>query len=163
MFRSGYRGPYPALVIVLRPAVTDDVTDLQAVAFAAYEGYVARIGQCPAPLTANYAQAVQEGQVWVAEDNGALVGFAVLVLQPDHLLLENVAVSPSMQGQGIGTRLMALAEDHARRHCLSEVRLYTNEAMTENLAYYPRRGYIETDRAEQDGFRRVFFSKVVAQ
>jgi hypothetical protein len=31
--------------------------------------------------------------------------------------------------------------------------------MTENLTYYPRHGYTETHRAEQDGFRRVFFSK----
>jgi hypothetical protein len=40
-------------------------------------------------------------------------------------------------------------------------RLYTNAAMTENLAYYPRRGYIETHRAAQDGFHRVFFRKPV--
>jgi hypothetical protein len=31
--------------------------------------------------------------------------------------------------------------------------------MTENLAYCPRHGYTETHRAEQDGFRRVFFTK----
>jgi GNAT superfamily N-acetyltransferase len=66
-----------------------------------------------------------------------------------------------MQGRGIGGRLLALAEDHTRRHGLHEVRLYTNEAMTENLAYYPRRGYVESHRAEQDGFRRVFFRKRV--
>jgi ribosomal protein S18 acetylase RimI-like enzyme len=112
-------------------------------------------------MIADYAQAVRDGRVWVAVDNRVLVGLAVLILQPDHLLLENIAVSPSAQGQGIGTRLLALAEDHARRHGMSEVRLYTNEAMTENLAYYLRRGYIETHRAEQDGFRRVFFRKVV--
>ena len=148
-------------MISLRPAVADDVADLQALAFVAYEGYVARIGRRPAPMTANYAQAVRDGRVWVAEDNGVLVGLAVLILAPDHLLLENIAVSPARQGRGIGTRLLALAEEHARRHGLSEVRLYTNEAMTENLAYYPRRGYLETHRAEQDGFRRVFFSKVI--
>ena len=34
-------------------------------------------------------------------------------------------------------------------------------AMIENLAYYPRRGYIETHRADQDGFHRVFFRKPV--
>jgi ribosomal protein S18 acetylase RimI-like enzyme len=122
---------------------------------------VPRIGRRPAPMIADYAQAVRDGRVWVAVDNRVLVGLAVLILQPDHLLLENIAVSPSAQGQGIGTRLLALAEDHARRHGMSEVRLYTNEAMTENLAYYLRRGYIETHRAEQDGFRRVFFRKVV--
>jgi GNAT superfamily N-acetyltransferase len=114
-------------------------------------------------MTVDYAQAVRDGRVWVAVDNDIVVGLAVLVPQPDHLLLDNIAVSPSAQGHGVGTRLLALAEDHARRHGVSEVRLYTNEAMTENLAYYPRRGYVETHRAEQDGFRRVFFRKLVTQ
>lgn len=31
--------------------------------------------------------------------------------------------------------------------------------MTENLEYYPRRGYRETHRAQQHGYRRVFFTK----
>lgn len=54
---------------------------------------------------------------------------------------------------------MALAKERARSLHLSEIRLYTNEAMTENLAYYPRHGYAETHRAEQDGFQRIFFRK----
>jgi len=33
--------------------------------------------------------------------------------------------------------------------------------MTENLAYYLRRGRAETHRAEQDGFHRVFFRKPI--
>jgi hypothetical protein len=32
---------------------------------------------------------------------------------------------------------------------------YTNEAMTENLAYYARHGYAETHRAEHNGFHRA--------
>jgi hypothetical protein len=55
------------------------------------------------------------------------------------------------------------AEDRARHHGLGEMRLYTNEAMTENLAYYGSRGYAETHRAEQDGYRRVFFRKPIAR
>jgi hypothetical protein len=38
---------------------------------------------------------------------------------------------------------------------------YTNEAMSENLAYYPRHGYTETHRAEEDGFRRAYFHKLL--
>jgi hypothetical protein len=34
--------------------------------------------------------------------------------------------------------------------------------MTENLAYYPRHGYIETHRAEDGGYSRVYFSKHLA-
>ena len=33
--------------------------------------------------------------------------------------------------------------------------------MTENLRYYPRHGYIETHRGQQDGYDRVFFRKPV--
>jgi ribosomal protein S18 acetylase RimI-like enzyme len=86
-------------------------------------------------------------------------GFAILIAQPGYLLLDNIAVRPDAQGRGIGTRLLDLAEGHARSLHLGEVRLYTNEAMTENLTYYPRHGYVETHRAEQDGFRRVYFRK----
>ena len=59
----------------------------------------------------------------------------------------------------MGGRLLRLAEEQARARGLRQVRLYTNEAMTENLAYYLRRGYSETHRATQDGFRRIFFTK----
>jgi GNAT superfamily N-acetyltransferase len=79
--------------------------------------------------------------------------------RPGYLLLDNVAVLPAAQGQGIGARLLALAEDRARALHLPEIRLYTNAAMTENLAYYPRHGYTETHQAHQDGFHRVFFRK----
>ncbi len=57
--------------------------------------------------------------------------------------------------------LLERAERDAVELGLTEVRLYTNEAMTENLTFYPRHGYRETGRALQDGFRRVYFSKTV--
>ena len=69
---------------------------------------------------------------------------------------------PSPARQRCGLAAARPAEGQARRLRLAEIRLYTNEAMTENLAYHPRRGYAETDRAEQDGFRRVFFRKRIA-
>ena len=58
-------------------------------------------------------------------------------------------------------RLLGLAEDHARSLDLREIHLYTNEAMTKNLAYYGRHGYVESHRAEQHGFHRVFFRKPI--
>ncbi|MGH3154362.1 MAG: GNAT family N-acetyltransferase [Streptosporangiaceae bacterium] len=146
---------------MIRRAGPGDVDALRAIAAAAYQKYVPRIGQSPAPMTADYAQAVRDQQAWAAIENGDIAGFVILIPRPGYLLLENVAVLPAAQGHGIGARLLALAEDHARSLGLGEVRLYTNEAMTENLAYYPRHGYTETRRAEQDGFRRVFFRKPV--
>ena len=148
-------------MLQVRQAAGPDVPVLAAIATEAYRVYVPRIGREPAPMTADYAAAVRSGLTWVAVRDGEVVGLLVLVAHPDHLLLENVAVLPSAQGAGVGARLLALAEDEARARGLREIRLYTNEAMTENLAYYPRRGYAETHRAAVDGFQRVFFTKQV--
>jgi GNAT superfamily N-acetyltransferase len=146
---------------MVRRAGPGDVDELRAIAAAAYQKYVGRIGRAPAPVTANYAQAVRDGQAWAAVEDGQIVGFAIVIAQPGYLLLDNVAVLPAAQGRGIGVRLLVLAEEQARGLGLGEIRLYTNEAMTENLAYYPRHGYAETHRAEQDGFNRVFFRKLI--
>lgn len=110
-------------------------------------------------MDADYDEAVRRGSVWVATDDGSVVGVLVLIPRPDHLLLENIAVTPTAQGRGIGNQLLAFAEDIARRRGLDEIRLYTHETMIENLAYYARHGYTETHRAQQDGFHRVFLSK----
>ncbi len=150
-------GQQPAVTV--RRATPADVPALYLVAHEAYLLYVPRIGRMPAPMTADYSAAVQSGQAWVAVAVGEVVGLIVLIVQPGYLLIENIAVLPSAQRRGIGSRLLALAEDEARAEGLGEIRLYTNEGMTENLAYYPRHGYVETHRAEEDGFRRVFFSK----
>ncbi|MEJ7704436.1 MAG: GNAT family N-acetyltransferase [Geodermatophilaceae bacterium] len=125
----------------------------------AYQPYVARIGRRPALMTADYTAITSAGHAWVAEHCGRLAGLLVLAPAEDHLLLDNVAVAPDAQGLGVGTRLLRLAEKQAREQGLAEVRLYTNEAMTENLDYYRRRGYRETHRCIHAGYRRVFFTK----
>ena len=149
----------PLAAVTVRPAEPGDVEALRDIAAAAYQHYVPRIGHPPAPMTADYAQAIRSRQAWVAVDGGEVTGFVILIAQPGYLLLNNIAVRPDAQGRGIGTRLLDLAEDHARSLRLGEIRLYTNQAMTENLSYYPRHGYTETHRAEQDGFHRVYFHK----
>ena len=152
--------PAPSLSDVrVRRAEPGDVAGIAGIAAAAYAPYVARIGRPPAPMEADYAGAVARGEVWVAQRDRYLAGLLVLRPMPGYLLLENVAVDPAHQGGGVGARLLALAEQQAALLGLDEIRLYTNAAMTENLAYYPRHGYAETGRGEQDGFQRVFFAK----
>lgn len=106
------------------------------------------------------AALIDAANVWVlTDDDGHLLGSLVTCVMEDHLLLDAIAVAPEAQSRGYGALLMHRAEDDAREANLAEVRLYTNAAMTENIAMYPRFGYAETHRAGQDGFRRVFFSK----
>jgi GNAT superfamily N-acetyltransferase len=109
-------------------------------------------------MDADYAEQLGRGVVWVAEEDG-VVGLIVLVEQPDAMLIENVAVDPRRQGEGIGGALLDFAEDRARAAGIDTVSLYTHEKMSENLALYTGRGYAETERRGEDGFSRVFLDK----
>jgi len=141
------------------PAGPGDAAAVAACVRAAYAHYVARIGREPAPMTADYDALIAAGEVWVIRAGEGIAGVLVLRPQPPALLVENVAVAPAHQGEGLGRLLMAFADEHARAEGLGEVVLYTNERMTENLRFYPALGFTETGRAMQDGFARVFFRK----
>lgn len=145
----------------MRVAGPEDVPTIEALVRDAYGKYVERIGKPPAPMTADYGRLVDAGDVWVLELDGALVGLMALKSMADHLLVGNVAVSTAYQRRGLGSKLLAYAEAQARRRGLSEMRLYTNELMHENLVLYRKLGWSEYDRVEQDGFRRVFMRKTV--
>jgi GNAT superfamily N-acetyltransferase len=143
----------------LRRANPSDAAAIGRLAELAYDKYVGRIGRRPAPMDTDYAGLIGQANVWVLTCDTDLVGSLVTFVADRHLLLDAVAVAPHAQGLGYGALLLRRAEDDARDAGLAEVRLYTNAAMTENLAFYPRHGYVETHRAGQDGFDRVFFSK----
>lgn len=156
-----YAWPMNGAPIQIRIASTDNLADVQACARAAYSKYVERMGREPAPMVADFASQIELGQVYVALRGELLAGYAGFYSEADHLHLENVAVDPSYAGQGIGKTLVEYVEQAARDKDLKAVELYTNEAMTENLAMYPKLGYVETERRQQAGFNRVFFRKPI--
>lgn len=159
-----HRGPLPPALgdlgdARIRPASAADVTDVERIVADAYEPYVARIGRRPAPMDVDYASAIDATDVIVS--GGRVAGAIVTVTGSDHLLIENVAVDPALHSRGLGRILLAHAESRARELGLTQTRLYTNAAMTENLEFYPRLGYVETDRGSENGFERVYFAKDV--
>jgi ribosomal protein S18 acetylase RimI-like enzyme len=148
----------------IRLAQPADCAAVTACVRLAYTRYVAQIGREPAPMGADYAELIAHGAVYViATATGAGVHGVLVLKRQDHTLwIENVAVHPDHQHHGLGRALLAFAEQHARTAALSELRLYTHELMVENIALYQRLGYIEVDRREDEGFRRVFMRKPVA-
>jgi ribosomal protein S18 acetylase RimI-like enzyme len=145
---------------VIRRAAAADRAAIEAIVRAAYGGYIARIGKPPGPLRDDYRRRIAEGAVSLLEEpQGAVAGLIVLLPKADHLLLDNVAVRPDRQGQGLGRRLIAFAELEARRRGFAELRLYTHARMTENIALYTRLGFIETGRGRKAGYDRVFMRK----
>jgi ribosomal protein S18 acetylase RimI-like enzyme len=145
--------------LTIRPALPAEASTVDELVQRSYAHYIERIGCRPGPMDEDYAEKVARSLVSVAEEAGEIVGLIVLVQEPDHLLVENVAVAPEHQGRGIGRTLLGFAEQVAREAGTPTLRLYTHALMTENQALYSRLGYEETHRRTDDGFERVFFVK----
>jgi len=146
---------------MIRPARLNDLPAIKDCAKAAYEMYVARIGREPAPMQAEFPALLKTHKVDVYEHECELAGYVVYIAEDHAVLLDNVAVHPRFARRGIGKQLITHVELFALDGGHGVVRLYTNEAMTENLALYPKLGYVETTRALEDGYSRVFFMKDV--
>jgi ribosomal protein S18 acetylase RimI-like enzyme len=148
---------------VIRRAQPGDRAAVEAIVAAAYTPYIARIGKPPGPMLDDYGALIAEGAVSVFQaDDDAVAAILVLLAKPDHLLLDNIAVLPDRQGQGLGRQLIDFAEAEARRHGNAELRLYTHEKMVENIALYRRLGFEETGRGYEAGYDRVFMTKHLA-
>lgn len=145
----------------IRPAKVTDLDFIQSCAVAAYTKYIERIGKPPAPMVADFAEAVNNATVSVIESSGERVGYVVYYPVDSEMHLENVAVLPDYHGKGFGRALIAHVEESAKACAMNSVSLYTNEAMTENLQLYPSLGYSEYKRSTEAGFKRVFFNKLL--
>jgi ribosomal protein S18 acetylase RimI-like enzyme len=125
----------------LRRAVASDAPAIRALTREAYAKWVPLIGREPKPMTADYAEAVRRHRIDLLHLDGVLAALIETFAEADHLLIENVAVSPAFQGRGLGRKLMAHAEQLAASAGFGETRLYTNKLFTQNIELYRMLGY----------------------
>lgn len=65
--------------MTIRLAKADDIPALQAIAVRAYEPYVARMGQEPAPMRPDFADHIAKDTVFVC-DEGGVKAFAIIIV-----------------------------------------------------------------------------------
>ncbi|MBM6581321.1 GNAT family N-acetyltransferase [Microvirga sp. BT689] len=110
----------------------------------------------------DYSVLIGKRSVYVLINANRPVGVLVLLPEGEAMLLDNVAIHPEVQGRGYGRALIGFAERLAVEQGFRAIRLYTNEAMTGNIGLYERLGFVETHRAEEKGFQRVYMTKHLA-
>lgn len=143
---------------MISQATSDYRDTVEEIVREAYSPWIDVIGGLPLPMEADYGALIDAGDVWLLD---SMDGLIVLVAEPGDgvLLVENVAVRPSAQGQGLGRRLLTFAEEQARQRELTATRLYTNVKMTSNIAIYLASGYHETGREVLHGRHVVHLRK----
>ena len=71
-------------------------------------------------------------------------------------------VAPTARGMGLGSRLMAGIETHARALGLTRLRLDTNATLAEAIAMYRRLGWLDTPRYNDNPYAQCWFAKTLA-
>jgi ribosomal-protein-alanine N-acetyltransferase len=92
--------------------------------------------------TRHYVVAVQDDRV---------VGYAGLCDYPDEAWVQTMAVQPSVQGQGVGTRLLQDLLDEAQRRHHRTVALEVRADNPTAQRLYARHGFVQT------GLRRGYY------
>lgn len=127
---------------MLTQAKAEDVAPLERLIEAAFVPYGRGLGRTwPLPYPW-LPEAIAAGRVlWIDQPKGC----AVIDREADTLKLEQIAIDPAHQGQGIGSRAMGALEDLARRAGFSGIALYTAQIYPHLVGFYSLHGYRVVD------------------
>ncbi|GAX07206.1 GNAT family acetyltransferase [Secundilactobacillus pentosiphilus] len=145
--------------IEIRQAAVIDLPSIIKCFQGAFSKYLTRMDRKPAPMLKNYADYIANDWVYILNYDHQFAGLIALINEPAYVHLDTVAVVPAFQGKSLGKHLLQFAKIFAKQHGQREIRLLTNEKMTENIAIYKHLGYVEYDRRLDAGYHRVYFKK----
>lgn len=140
-----------------------DPAAIRALTRAAYARWVPLIGRKPTPMTADYGARVRDHLIDLLEVDGGLAALIEMVPESSHLLVENVALLPELQGRGYGRRMLEHPERVAETLGVGELQLYTNAQFAENVRLYRGLGYEVYREAPHKGGITVYPSKRLAR
>lgn len=85
-------------------------------------------------------------KTWVAHSGNQIIGFVILGREPQKVgHIVTIDVVQSARGTGVGSALMKMAEDWARRHGLHLIYLETAEDNRLAQSFYMTRGYAKVE------------------
>ncbi|HSG47720.1 MAG TPA: ribosomal protein S18-alanine N-acetyltransferase [Longimicrobiales bacterium] len=90
-------------------------------------------------------------ELWVLEEGGEVLAYAVLWCILDQAELANIAVRPEARGRGVGSALLDHILEVARERSVQSVFLEVRESNHVARELYARRGFVEV------GVRRGYY------
>ena len=100
------------------------------------------------------------GLLLVARLHGEPIGCGALKLQGEvPFYIKRMWVAPEARGLGVGRRLLAELEDHARRRGAESVHLETNATLREAASLYRSAGYVEVEPFNDEPYAHHWFEK----
>lgn len=131
--------------IFITPALPRDSQAIQTCFEAAFRPFATTIDGFP-DVTHGLLDAIEADEVFVAWDGALLLGAITLIQREGFVKIGIVAVDPAQKGRGLGRKMVAFAQEHARQLGVDEMRLRTHVLMPQNVDLYKHLGWHETGR-----------------
>lgn len=136
---------------IFRAALPSEFADADRVLRAAFTPYLARLGrEIPADYYKWLPASIERGDVFVADENGRVVGVAATEQREAELFLDRLAVDPSKQGTGLGRWLLQRLDEVARSRGDRTLSLVTAEMMDHLIKLYGSHGFEIVHRGPPD-------------
>jgi putative acetyltransferase len=131
-------------VRIARPSDAAAIAEVLRAAFVSFEDwYTPAAFAATTPSAEQVTERLQEGPIWLAEQDGQVVGTVSVVPRSEELYLRSMAVHPAARGQGIGAQLLAAVEAFATPGYRRLV-LTTTPFLDAAIRLYQRTGFRST-------------------
>jgi putative acetyltransferase len=148
----------------IRLAVPADAAAIASVlyeSFAEYKpAYTPAAFAATTPSAGAIEQRFQEGPIWVALRQGAVVGTVSAGPKDRALYVRSLAVLPSARGQGVAELLLRQLEAYALAGRFQRLFLSTTPFLTGAIRLYERMGFQRSGEGPHDLFGTALFTMI---
>ena len=146
----------------IRLAGPDDTPAIAALllqSFAEYEPlYTAEGFKATTPPSQEVLNRMKEGPVWIAINDGAIVGTVSVVTKGESLYVRGMAVLPSARGQRTGQLLLEHIEHYAAEQNCRRLFLSTTPFLNRAIQLYEHFGFRRSPEGPHDLFGTPLFT-----
>jgi N-acetylglutamate synthase-like GNAT family acetyltransferase len=135
------------------PADAEAIASLLKAAFLEFEPLYTPGGfRATTPTAEEIRPRFAEGPIWVAEQDGNIVGTVSVVPKSEGLYIRSMAVHPEARGKGVAALLLETVERTAEDLACSRLFLSTTPFLDAAIHLYERAGFRRTDDGPHDLF-----------
>jgi len=127
----------------LRAGDLGRIVSLHGEAYAPLAGFGLRFEAYVAQTIAEYVlDNDARGRIWLAEQDGRLVGCTAVALRDDNAAqIRWVVVDPVARGAGLGNQLVGRAVDYCKADARDSIYLFTTDGLAESQSLYEKLGF----------------------
>lgn len=145
-------------------AVPDDASLIASVlhrSFVEYESsYTPEAFAATTSTPEQIMERINEGPIWIALQDGEVVGTVSAVAKGKALYIRGMAVNPIARGGGIGNALLKCAEEFAVQSGFKSLFLSTTPFLSRAIRLYEKGGFCRTPDGPHDLFGTPLFTMV---